>query len=101
MPHLGSLRFEILRIMRIRLRANRDLLHHLQSIAFQAYDLFRIIGQETKLTYAKIEQDLCSKAVIAEIRRKPKSGVGFHGVQPFFLYLISVNFRRQPDTSSL
>ena len=55
MPHLQPLRLQILRVVRIRRSLDRDDLDDLQSVAFEADDLLRIIRQEAHLADAEID----------------------------------------------
>ena len=65
MPELYFLGREIFLVVRIRGRANRDLLHHLQTITFQPDHFFGIVGQEAELAHAEIEQNLRAQSVIS------------------------------------
>ena len=65
MAELYLLGLEIFLVVRIRGHANRDLLHHLQTITFQADHFFGIVGQEAELAHAEIEQNLRAQSVIS------------------------------------
>ena len=71
--------------MRIRFAADGHLLDHLNTIAFETHDLLRVIGEETKLTHAKIVQDLCADPLVAQVARETQFGIGLHGVESFLL----------------
>src|SRR5215475_14933993 len=100
MPQLRLFGLEIFRIMRIGFATYRHLLNHLQAVAFESDDLFRVIGQKTELTHSEIEKDLRAEAVISQITRIPKPRVCFDRVESFLLQFVSVNFCREPDAAS-
>src|SRR2546423_15702198 len=79
-PHFRPLRFEVTRVMRVRLASNRDLLDHLNSVPFQADDFLGIVCQEPELANAEIEKDLRAESVIAQIAREAEARVCFHAV---------------------
>src|SRR3954470_10121447 len=86
--------------MRIRGAANRDLLDHLNAVAFEADDFLRIVGEETKFADAEIEQDLRAEPVIAQVAAEAELRVRLDGIETFLLQLVSVNLRGQADAAA-
>jgi len=87
--------------MRIGLAANRHLLHHLDAVAFESNHLLRIVRQETKLSHAEIKENLRSQSVVPQITGKTELGICLHRIETFFLELIGMDFRGQPDAAAL
>ena len=71
-----------------------------QAIPFQSNDLARIIGQETDLFDAQINQDLRADAVITQIRQESQRFIGLDGIEPLVLQIISLELIDQADASS-
>src|SRR6476659_8752555 len=84
-PHLGPLRLEIARVVRVRFAPDRHLLDHLNSVAFEADDLLGIVREKTKLAPPEIEKNLRAEPVIAQIAGKPEPRVCLKRVEPFLL----------------
>src|SRR4051812_32235616 len=89
--HLDPLGLEILLVMRIRGAANRDLLDHLNAVAFEADDFLWVVGEKTEFAHAKVEQDLRAESIIAQVAPEAELRVGLDGIQAFLLQLISVD----------
>ena len=100
MPQLRFFCLQIFCVVRIGFAAYRHLLHHFQAVTFKSDHLLRIVGQKTELPNAEIEKDLRAESVIAQIGREPEPRICFHRIEPLFLQLVSMNFRREPDTAS-
>ena len=65
MAELYLFGLEIFLVVRIRLGPNWDLLDHFEAITFQPDHFFGIIGQESELAHAEIEQNLGADSVIS------------------------------------
>src|SRR6266404_5808931 len=100
MTELGLLRLEIFLVMRVRFATNRNLLDHLQAVAFETDDFFRIVGEEAKLPHTKIEQNLRAESIITQIGRQTELRVRFDGIESLFLQLVGVNFRGEPNAAT-
>src|ERR1051326_5611121 len=81
MPKLRSLGLEVLRIVRIRLGADRHLLDHFQTVSLEPDNFLPVISQEPKLPHAEVEKNLRSESVVAEIGGIAKLRVCLHGVE--------------------
>ena len=71
MPHFGAFGLEIARIVGIGLRFDRKLFDNIHAVPFKSDHLFGIVGQETDVANAEIDQDLRAGAIFTEIRREP------------------------------
>ena len=100
MSQLGLLRLEVFLVVWVRFAANRHLLDHFQTVAFQADHFLWIVRQETELPHPKIEEYLRAESVIAQVRGQTEFGVGFNGIEPFLLQFVSVNLRRQANAAT-
>src|ERR1700675_2755106 len=69
--HLCALGLEILRIVRIGLRFDRKLFDDIQTVSFESDHFFWIVGQETDVANAEIDQYLCTGTIFTEVHRKP------------------------------
>jgi hypothetical protein len=99
MPHLDPLGLKVLFVMGIYFGSDGDLFDHLDAVTLEAYHLLGIIREEPKLTHAEIEKDLGAKAIIAQIGGEAEPGIGLHCIEPFFLQLVSVDFRGQANAA--
>ena len=87
--------------MRIGFGPDRHLLDHFQTVALEPDNFFLVIGEEPELSHAKIEKNLCTEPVIAQVSCVSEFRVGLYGVESFLLQLVSVDLCRQPDTAAL
>src|SRR5256885_9846109 len=100
MTQLGLLRLEVFLVVWVRFAANRHLLDHFQTVAFQADHFLWIVRQETELPHAEIEKYLRAESVIAQVRGQTEFGIGFYRIESFLLQFVSMNFCRQTNTAA-
>src|SRR5258708_29775796 len=81
MTHAFLLGAEIVDVLRVGLRLERDPLHHLQTEAVKTTVLGRIVGQIPHGGDAKIDEDLGADAVLAAVDGKAELEVGVDGVE--------------------
>jgi hypothetical protein len=100
-PEFRLFCLEIFFVVRIGFRPDRHLLDHFQTVALQADNFLRVIGEKPELSDAQIEKNLSAEAVIAQVSCVAEFGVGLYGIESFLLQLVSVDFCRQSDTAAL
>src|SRR4051812_26853278 len=66
-PELRLFCFEIFFVVRIGFSPDRHLLDHFQTVALEAHNFFRIIGEEPELSHAQIEKNLSAEPVITQV----------------------------------
>ena len=89
MPHLHALGFKILRVVRIGFAPDRHLLDHLHAVAFEADDFLGIVGQETELAHAEVEENLRAESVIAQVAPETELRVRLHRIEASLLQFVS------------
>ena len=70
MTHFSAFSLEITRVVRIGLCLDGKLLDNVHAVPFEADHLFGIVGQETDVANAEVDQNLGAGAIFTEIRRK-------------------------------
>ena len=85
MSHLLALGFQVARVVRIGLHANRHLLDDFQAVAFQPDQFFRIVRQQPDGFQAEIAEDLCAETVFAQIHVEAEFFVGLDRVVTLLL----------------
>src|SRR5437764_2003593 len=98
-PHLDSLRLEVLGVVRIRFAPNRHLLDHLNSVTFQTDHLLRIVREETELPHTEVVENLSTDAIITQVAGEAEAGVRLDRVEPFLLQFVGMYLRRQTDAA--
>ena len=74
MPELVALGAEVLPVGLRRRDLDRDALGDVKTVALEADDLLRIVGQEPEVLDPEVDQDLGSDAVVAEIGVEAERG---------------------------
>lgn len=82
MTQLCLLGMQITCVVLVLRHLDRHTLHNLQAIAFQPFDLTRIVGQKPDLADAQILQNLRANPVIPKICRETELKVGINSIQP-------------------
>mmetsp|Transcript_5688 Transcript_5688/g.35386 ORF Transcript_5688/g.35386 Transcript_5688/m.35386 type:complete len:295 (-) Transcript_5688:455-1339(-) len=100
MPHLQPLRLQVLLVLRMDLRVQRDALRHPDPILFQARHLGRIVGHETHGLHPEVGQYLSANGKIPRIDGMPQVQVRFHCIPSLVLEVVGTYFLRQPDAPS-
>ena len=78
--HFVPLRLQISSINIIRLGFQWDALYYLQAVALQANHFAGIVGQETNLLDAQINQNLGANAVIPKVGRIAQFVIGLNRI---------------------
>src|SRR6266436_1877350 len=81
---------------------NRHALDDAQTIAVQANDFLGIVGEESNLPDAQIDEDLSADAVMTQVGAETKPAIGLNGIQAFFLLqAVGLQLAQQADASAL
>src|SRR5215831_15785198 len=78
----------------------RNPLDDFQTVALQANDFARIVGQQTQLSHSQIAQNLSADAVVAQIFFKAQFKVRFHRIAALILQSVRLDLIREADASS-
>ena len=97
MTELVPLRRQVVRVVIAGVDFQRNPFHNLKAISAEPGDLAGVVGQQPQTMNSEIGQDLCPDPVVAEISRKTKLFIGFHGVQSAVLEAVSLEFVDQTD----
>src|SRR5438876_8530500 len=85
--------------------SGRDLDGHalddLETIAFDADDLLRVVGEDPQTLGAEIDEDLRPDAVVAQVGLETQDGVCLHGVLALVLHLVGAKLVQEPDAAPL
>src|SRR5262249_2296819 len=98
---LVALGAEVLPVLFVGRDLDGHALDEVQPVPLEPYDLLRVVGEETELPNAKIDEDLGADAVVAKIGLEPEALVGFHGVLSLILHLARAHLVVQPDSAPL
>src|SRR5438128_1406470 len=83
----------------------RDLDGHalddLETIAFDADDLLRIVGEDPQTLGAEIDEDVRPDAVVAQVGLETQDGVCLHRVLALVLQLVGAKLVQEPDAAPL
>src|SRR6266566_98775 len=94
---LVPLDVEIGPILIRRRRHDRQPLDDLQSVAFEAYQLHRIVRQHADRRQSEVEQNLRADAVIPQVRLETELLVGRDGVVALILELVRLELVEEAD----
>src|SRR5262249_26048683 len=98
---LVALGAEVLPVLFVGWDLDGHALDEVQPVPLEPYDLLRVVGEETELPNAKIDEDLGADAVVAKIGLEPEALDGFHGVLSLILQLVRAQLVVQPDAAPL
>ena len=99
MPHFFALCLEVLRVVRIGMRPDRELFDNVQTISLEPHDFFRIICKKSDMPNPKVDQNLGSGPIFPKIHRETEFLVGFNGVQALFLEFVGPDFGSQSNSA--
>ena len=85
MTHFELLGLEIPQILRLFRNVDGNTLGNSQPVFAQLCDLFRIVGHQPQRSYPQMFQDLCTHAVIPQVRCKSQFDICLYGIQSVFL----------------
>src|SRR3954451_4713350 len=80
MPHAVALGSEVLDVLRVRHRVQRDALDDLEAVALQAAALGRVVAHQPHRGDAEVDQDLGADAVLPAVDRQTEIEVGIDRV---------------------
>ena len=101
MPHLQALGLEVVAILTVGGDLQRNPLHHIKAVTFQADDLLGVVGHEAHLPDPQVPEDLGPDAVVPQIRLEAQGLVGLHGVGALVLEFVGPEFVDQADAPAL
>ena len=85
MSHSNLLGLQITAVVFIGLNDDGDVLHNLQSVAFQSHTFYGIVGDKLYLANTHLLKNLSTYTVFALIGLEAKMYVGINGIVTFFL----------------
>jgi hypothetical protein len=97
---LGLLCRKVSFVVRIGCRANGKLFNDFKIVTFEPNDLAWIVCEQADLADTQINEDLRSKAVVAEIYGESQLFVGLNGIKPLFLEFVGMDLGREPNASA-
>ena len=101
MPEFLLFRLQIYEVPLMGVRLDRDPLDHLQPVAFEPDDLFRVVRHQPHLSDAKVDQYLRAYPVIPQVGLEPELDVRLDCVEPLVLKLVCLKLVHQADAPSL
>ena len=85
MPHAVSLGLEITLIVLIRYNFDRYIFYDFQTVCFQTYALYWIIGEQAHFVYTEMTEHLCAATIVAFVWLETEMGIGVNSIVAFFL----------------
>src|SRR5262245_59120631 len=73
----------------------------LEAVAFEPGPLGWVVREQSHAAYAKVVEDLGTRAVVARVGRQPQVQVRVDGVASLVLQLVRLQLVHQPDAASL
>lgn len=101
MAELVALGLEIKAVDSIGLDFDRDALDHFKTIALEADDLFRIIGQQGDLAHPEIPENLGADAIVAQVGLVAEGLIGFDRILALVLQGIGHDLFGEADAAPL
>ena len=100
MPHAVSLGLEITLIVLVWYNFDRYIFYDFQTVCFETYALYRIVGEQTHFVYTEMTEHLCTATIVALVWLETEMGIGVNGIVAFFLKLVGCNLVHQTDAAS-
>lgn len=97
MAKLGLLCMKIFSVVLVLRHLDGYTLHNFKAVAFQPFDLARIVGQQSDLADAQVLENLCTDAVITQICGEAQLQVGIYRIQSFLLQLVGTQLVDQAN----
>ena len=88
MIQLGELGVQVSLVDVVGGYLDRDALHNVESVTFQADHFLGVVGEKTNIANAKIHQNLSANAVPAQVGGKSQLFISLHRVQSGVLQLV-------------
>ena len=85
MPHAVSLGLEITLIVLVWYNFDRYIFYDFQTICFETYALYRIVGEQTHLVHTEMTEHLCTATIVALVWLETEMGIGVNSIIAFFL----------------
>lgn len=84
-PHAVSLGLEITLIVLVWYNFDRYIFYDFQTVCFETYALYRIVGEQTHFVYTEMAEHLCTATIVALVWLETEMGIGVNGIVAFFL----------------
>src|SRR5262245_53933366 len=99
MPELRLLGAEILDVAGVRRHFERGACNNLDTVALEATDLLRVVGEESHAVYAEVAQDLRADPVVAQVLAESELEVRLHRVAALVLQRVRADLVRETDAA--
>src|SRR3954471_7174636 len=92
---------QILLVVRVGHRLDRDLVRDREPVALEAVDLLGVVGEDPDAGEAEIHQDLGADPVVAKVGRQAELEVRVHRVEALLLETVGAQLVEQSDSAAL
>lgn len=89
-PHAVALSVQVVLIVRVCRDADGHLLHYLKAVPGKSHYFLGVVGEESEFLYSEVAEDLCTNAVITQVRCKTEPDVGIHCIHALLLEFVGV-----------
>ena len=101
MPEPLALGSQVVLVVRVRDRLDRELVRHGQPVPLEAMNLLRVVGEDADAGQAQVDQDLGTDAVVAQVGGQAELQVRVDGVEPLLLEAVGAQLVQEPDPAAL